>query len=54
MNQQTPNPFPAIFMALGFVTLAAGAFWIYRPAALIVIGLALLAVALFGRSPEGR
>jgi hypothetical protein len=52
MNE--PNPFPLSFMVFGGVAIAAGAWWIYRPAALIAAGLLLLAMGLYGRSAGGR
>jgi hypothetical protein len=53
MNQLQPNPFPALFMTVGFAVLAGGVWWIYRPAALIVAGLVLLGLGYFGRSFGG-
>ena len=53
MNQSQPNPFPALFMTVGFAVLAGGVWWIYRPAALIVAGLVLLGLGYFGRSFGG-
>jgi hypothetical protein len=48
---QTSNPFPALLIVLGLAVMAAGAWWIYRPAGLIVGGLMLLTLGWFGRSP---
>lgn len=45
-------------MLVGVLVLAGASFWIYRPAGVIVLGLALLALGLFGRGgpdiPEVR
>jgi hypothetical protein len=38
-----------MFMLGGFVVLSGGAWWIYRPAGLIVAGLMLIGFGLFGR-----
>jgi len=54
MNQSTPNPIPAVCMLLGAAVLAFGAWWIYRPAGVIAVGLMLLGLGLFGRSGGGR
>lgn len=53
MPQPSPNPFPGVFMLTGFLVLAAGVWWIYRPAALIVAGLVLLGFGFFGRGFSG-
>lgn len=50
MNQSQPNPFPGVFMGLGFLVLTVGAWRIYPPAALIAAGLMLLALGFIGRS----
>jgi hypothetical protein len=54
MNPPTPNPFPGIFMLAGGLVLASGAWWIYRPASVIVLGFLLLAVGFSGRSGTGE
>lgn len=46
------NPFPAIVMTLGSAALVCGVWWIYRPAGLIVAGVMLLVLGLFGRGPN--
>lgn len=48
-NGPEPNPFPIIFLLVGLVLVAAGVWWIYRPAALVAVGLILMAMALIGR-----
>lgn len=49
-----PNPFPAIFILIGFVVITGGVWWISRPSALIVAGVMLLVLGLLGRTPGGR
>jgi hypothetical protein len=55
MQPRSPNPFPALFMLAGLAVLASGAWWVYRPAGLMVIGLGLIAMALYGSrgTPSG-
>jgi hypothetical protein len=43
------NPFPLIYLLLGFACTVAGVAWIYRPAGLIVAGGFLLLAAFLGR-----
>lgn len=53
MTATSPNPFPGIFMLLGTALLIAGTAWVYRPAAVILAGLALLVLGFCGRR-EGQ
>lgn len=52
-NSSQPNPLPVVFMVLGCALVALGAGWVYRPAALIVAGLMLVALAFLGRDRGG-
>lgn len=45
----TSNPFPAICILGGALVLVGGIWWVYRPGAVIVAGLLLLALGLLGR-----
>lgn len=40
-----------IVALLGLISLAAGVWWIYPPAALILVGVILLVVGVVGRPP---
>lgn len=51
---RTPNPFPGLLMLVGSLVLAAGASWIYRPAGVMVLGLVLLLLGMFGRGGHDR
>jgi hypothetical protein len=48
------NPFPFLFMLVGVLALAGGAWWIYHPAGVMVLGFTLLALGLFGRGGPNR
>ena len=41
-------------MVAGVLVLAAGASWVYRPAGVMVLGVALLVLGLFGRGGSDR
>jgi hypothetical protein len=54
MNEPTPNLFPLTCAVLGFCLLVTGVWFIYRPASLVLAGLLLLVLAVFGRPIGGR
>lgn len=49
-NRGEANFFPLLFLLAGFTLLVVGVWRIYHPAALILAGLLLALIGLYGRS----
>jgi hypothetical protein len=54
MTEPTPNLFSGLCCLLGFCLLVVGVWFVYRPAALILAGLLVLILGIFGRPVGGR